>query len=331
MRRIVVTGASGFLGQATCLGLKQDFKLIGLGRNQSKGKLLESQGIEFQAVDLADLGALTQAFAHADAVVHCAARSSPWGQWADFHRDNVIGTQNVIDACLAQGVQRLIHISSPSIYFELQDRWGIKESDPLPSRWLNHYAASKWAAEERVQAAIKNQALTAIILRPQAIFGPEDPAILPRLIEVNQTTGIPVFKGRSPWIDITYVENVAHAIALALDARREACNQAYNITNGEPLELLPFLEKVFVRLGLSLRKKHLPYALAAHLARGLESFHQTFLPDREPRLTPYKLGVLSHSRTLDISRARQMLGYQPLWTVDQGVDAFVSWWRTQPT
>ena len=327
MPRLAVTGATGFLGRATCLRLKSDYKVLGLGRNPENGRRLEQEGIQFASADLHDDALLDAAFDGVEAVVHCAARSSPWGQAADFYRDNVEGTEKVIAACLRQHVKRLVHISSPSIYFQLQDRWNIKEDEPLPKKMLNNYAASKLAAERVVEAAIRDRGLEVITLRPQAIFGPGDTAIIPRLIEVNQSSGIPLFKGRSPWLDITYVENVAYAIELALAAPREACGQAYNITNGEALELIPFLEEVFLRLGFTLRTKSVPYLLALILAYGLERGHQILCPNDEPRLTPYKLGVLSHSRTLDISRAQSLLGYSPLWTVDDGVAAFVEWWK----
>lgn len=329
MDTILVTGATGFLGRAVCQRLRAEFAVIGIGRNERIGLELLREGIEFHACDLADVPLLRRLCSRVQAVVHCAARSSAWGRPEDFYRDNVRGTAHLLQACRGAPLQRLVHISSPSIYAALGDRLGIRETDPLPKRSLNDYAHSKRLAENLMDQAYEVQELPVITLRPQAIFGPHDPAILPRLIEANARGGIPVFHGRRAILDATFIDNAVQAIYLALKARPEYCGQHYNVTNDEPIALIPFLQELFPRLGLCLRTKPLPYPLARLAAGTLERFHRQFLMDREPLLTRYKLSVVSNCRTLDIAAIKRDLGYQPLLTVAQGTDRFVAWWQAQ--
>ena len=326
--KILVTGGTGFLGKASCLHLHQlGHQVTALGRRLNVGERLQQKNIAFVQADLLNTKAYDSAFSNQDAVVHCAALSSVWGSYQQFYNANVQATQNVIDLCLAHGVKRLIYISSPSIYFSLQHREKIRENEPLPPKPVNHYSATKRLAEHAVDAVAGQ--MEVITLRPQALFGPEDPAIVPRLIRANTLRGIPYFNGGKTKIDITYVENAAHAISLALQAPRTCSGCKYNITNDDPIELGVFLQKLFDQLNITFNKKKIPYPVARIAASLLETFHRIFLPEKEPVITRYSLGVLAKTRTLDISAARQDLGYDPLVSVEEGLKSYVEWYLMQ--
>ncbi|MNX96824.1 hypothetical protein D3C86_1291650 [compost metagenome] len=117
------------------------------------------------------------------------------------------------------------------------------------------------------------------------------------------------------------------ALILGRDARPEALGRKYNITNGEPVRLHAILEKLFARLEMPYRPRPVPYAIAYGLAGAMELVSATLLGGKEPLLTRYSVGVLAKSQTLDISAARDRLGYVPRVSVDEGLEAFVAWWR----
>lgn len=328
MKHAMVTGATGFLGRHVCERLnRMGWQVTGIGRNAAAGAALKALGVRFLAVDLRDETAVADACVGQDAVFHCGALSSPWGAYRDFEAVNVDGTRHVIAGCCKHGVARLIHVSTPSIYFHRHhDRLGVREQDPLPPKPVNAYAATKLRAEQVVLAAHAD-GLPAVILRPRAIFGPLDTALLPRLMRVNETRGIPLIGGGNARIDLTYVDNVVDAMLLGWEAPQEALGQAYNITNGEPALLREVLEDLFTLMGTPLRTFSLPYPVAYGAGALLEGVHRLLPFLGEPMLTRYTVGVLAKSQTLDITRAREQLGYVPRVSLQEGLRTFAEWWR----
>ena len=142
--KYIVTGSTSGLGRNLAQKLCSDgHEVIGLGRNSAIGRELTSEGVEFLEVDLLNRELMKRAFKGADAVFHCAALSSPWGKYKDFYNANVIGTENVIGAMTENDVEYLMHVSTPSIYFNYKGQTNVKEDTPLPKKFANHYATTK--------------------------------------------------------------------------------------------------------------------------------------------------------------------------------------------
>ncbi|MFJ1268876.1 NAD-dependent epimerase/dehydratase family protein [Legionella lytica] len=323
----VVTGATGCLGlNLTQRLLKQGVEVIALGRNEALGKILTQAGARFIQVDLQDQTKLKQVIPQeTQTLFHCAALSSPWGRYADFYAANVLGTQHVIE-CTAE-TTRLVHVSSPSIYFDFSERHNIKEQEPLPEKPANHYVKTKLMAEALVDKAYKEKQRNVITLRPRALFGPYDRAIFPRLLQSERKGVLPIIGSGQNLIDITYVENVVESLILAAQADAQFCGNKYNITNGEPQTLIQILKQLFDALQKPLKLKFIPYTLAKNYAACLEKIHRLPLVHSEPRLTKYSAGVLSLGQTLNIDAAQNDLGYQPLFSISQGIKRFAKWYQ----
>lgn len=328
MTKALVTGATGFLGRQVCLRLQaMGWEVAGMGRNRRAGAELEALGIRFIHADLRNREQVELACWGQDVVFHCGALSSPWGTYRDFHAVNVEGTGHVTAGCLKHGVQRLVHISTPSIYFDgHEDRLGVREDAALPPTPVNAYAATKLQAEQVVRQAFR-EGLAGLILRPRAIFGPGDTALLPRLMRANDTSGIPLFRDGQVWLDLTYVDNVVDAMLLGWQAPEEALGQAYNITNGEPALLKEVLSELFAMLDTPLRTKKLPYPVAYGAASLLEWSHKLLPMLGEPTFTRYSVSVLARSQTLDIAQAQEWLGYTPQVSLHEGLRRFAEWWK----
>ncbi|MCE3200427.1 NAD-dependent epimerase/dehydratase family protein [Paenibacillus sonchi] len=329
MTRVLVTGATGFLGRHAVRRFAElGWEVFGLGRNLEAGQQIEKDGAVFVCEDLRHTEAAARACTGMDLVFHCAALSSPWGKYSDFVACNVEATRNIAEGCKRHGVPRLIHISTPSLYSSRKSRLSIREADPLPPKPANSYAATKLMAERVVQQAA-GEGLAVFILRPRAIFGPMDNALFPRLLAANQGKGVPLLDGGGAMIDVTCVENVIDAMLLCSSAPLSAAGRAYNITNGEPILFRDLLERLFARLEIPLHSRQLPYRTAYALAGLLEGVYKLLPFLGEPVLTRYSASALGVSQTLDISLAREQLGYHPRVTTDEGLQSFAEWWREQ--
>ena len=324
----LVTGGTGFVGGALARRLHaQGARVMALGRNPEAGAALAREGIGFVRADLADAVAVAEACQGQDMVFHCGALASPWGPYARFYAANVTGTENVIDGCQQHGVQRLIHVSTPSVYFGTQPRLNVREDAPLPAKPLSHYAATKRLAElavERAHAA----GLPTITIRPRAIFGPGDNVLLPRLLRQVRSGRLRVIGAGDTVADLTYIDNVVDALLLCAEAPAHALGRTYNITNGETVRLWDLVARLCVALGYPPPHKRISMRAALAVAGALEAVY-TLLPGREPPLTRYTVRMLAQDATLDITAARRDLGYAPRVSIEDGLTRFVEWWRDQ--
>lgn len=321
-QRIVVTGATGFLGGALARHLvatRPWTQVVGLGRDPARGRALQAQGIEFVAIDLTDQAAVHRALRGADIVVHSAALSSPWGRRADFVAANIDATDHVVAACIARQVRRLVHISTPGIYHDGRPHLDIREDHPLPARAVNDYVATKLIAERRVFERCAAGGVSALALRPRAIFGHGDTAILPRLAQALRGGRLRRIGSEDCRVDLTHIDNAVDAIVLAIDASWRLNGRVYNISNGEPVAIWGVVDRLADALSLPRPTRRMSKPLALALASGVEAWYRRFRPDREPPLLRYGIELLSVDMTLDIGRARAELGYRPRVAIDEAL------------
>ncbi len=312
---ILVTGGTGFLGRHLARALlDQGHRVRVLGRNFSQaGDLIES-GAAMVAADLRDRAAVIAACSGVDVVYHVGALSAAWGRRADFHAINVGGTEAVVAGCRAYGVRRLIYVSSPSVVFDGRDHEHLTEAAPYPRRFASVYSLTKKLGEDRVNGAAGE--LNTVILRPKAIFGPGDQALLPRLIAAARQRRLPQIGSGDNRVDLTYVENVVQALVLALDAPA-AIGNTYTITNGEHVRLWDVIKEVLGRLGLPAELRPVSLRAALVAARLMEL--RATVAGGEPLLTRYTAAILGRTQTYDISATRRDLGYMPQVSVAEGI------------
>jgi nucleoside-diphosphate-sugar epimerase len=311
--RVLVTGATGFLGGWVVRGLlARGDSVRAFGRDADALGRLAAAGAEGMRGDLRDAAAVARACAGMEAVIHAGALSAPWGPAAEFHSVNVAGTGHVVSACRESGVRRLVYVSSPSVVFTGRDHHNLGESAPYPSRFTSVYSLTKKLGEDAVRAAD----LPAFILRPKALFGPGDTALLPRLLAAARRGRLPQIGDGRNRVDLTYVENAAQAALLALDAPDSAAG-TYTITNGEPALLWEVIRRVLAHAGLPTRLRRVPLPAALAAAALMEA--RAAVTGREPLLTRYTVAILARTQTYDITAARERLGYRPAVPLEEGI------------
>lgn len=323
---VLVTGSTGFLGKSVINYLKNTQCTVrALGRNP--GLLNQVQSDEHVVCDLVKQKDCNSIVDGCDVIVHCAALSAPWGQKKEFMDINVNATQKLAQAAFDKKIKRFIHISSPSIYVGMQKKMNIQEDDSLPKKFINLYAHTKFMAETIIDH-YSQQGLQTVILRPQALFGPHDTVLMPRFLKANEKTGIPLINHGMHKFDLTFVDNVAHAVYLALTAKKNAVGKKFNITNDDPVYFKPFIENLFQDLNINPKFKKIPLLIAHTVSAGLEIWHEIFNKNTEPVLTRYAVKVLSEDRVLNIDNAKKILGYKPIISMQEGLKKFVAWWKT---
>jgi nucleoside-diphosphate-sugar epimerase len=169
-----------------------------------------------------------------------------------------------------------------------------------------------------------------IALRPRAIIGAEDAVIFPRVLRAYHEGRLKIMGEGKNIVDLTSVVNVIHAVECCLKAEHSAFGEVYNITNGEPKRLWEVFGLFLEALNLPPVTKKIPTNIALAAASLNEFIHRYFMGGREPALTRYSIGILSSSMTMDISKAREKLGYTPIQNTLDGVKEFVTWYQAQP-
>ena len=318
--KALVTGGGGFLGGVIVRLLRERGDDV---RSFARGAYpdLEAAGVEVHRGDLGDAAAVARAVEGMDVVFHVAALPGVWGPYQDYHRANVTGTENVLAACRAHEVQRLVYTSTPSVVHEGRDIEGGDESLPYASNFSTHYPRTKAVAERMVLAA-DSEHLSTVALRPHLIWGPGDNHLVPRIVARGRAGRLRLIGNRPNVVDTVYVDNAADAHLAAADrlAPGASCaGRAYFISNGEPLPLAEITNGILAAAGLPPVTKRIPVPVAIALGGLAELLYRGLRIRREPPLTRFVARQLSTSHWFDISAARRDLGYEPRVSIEEGL------------
>ena len=320
--KVLVTGGGGFLGQALCRRLvERGFDVTSFNRGTYPA--LEALGVRQVQGDLADRDAVLAAAAGVGAIFHNAAKAGAWGSYDSYHRANVIGTRNVIDACHAHGIARLVYTSTPSVTHRATHpvEGGTADDVPYGTDFKAPYATTKAIAERQVLAA-NDASLATIALRPRLIWGPGDNQLLPRLAERARAGRLRLVGSGENLIDTTYIDNAAQA---HLDAFHHlvpgaACaGRAYFIRNGEPMPVRALVNGLLRAVGAPPVDRHLSFRAAYAIGAVCEAAW-TVLPLRgEPPITRFLAEQLSTAHWYDMAPATRDFGYVPKVTIAEGL------------
>ena len=318
--KILVTGGGGFLGSAVCR------QLAGLGHaviayQRSPADHLRDHGVLSRQGSITDYPNLLQASQGCDAVVHTAGKAGIWGKDEDFRAVNVTGTANAIRACREHGIRFLVHTSSPSVVHAGGDIEGADESLPLATHFSAPYPETKAEAERLVIKTSDGELMTTA-LRPHLIWGPGDPHILPRLLD-KAKGGSLALPAPEKIIDTVFVENAALAHVMALEelaASARCAGKAYFVTNNEPLPQGEIIGKLLAALGVDVKIRAVPAAVARTAGALVEKAWRTFSLKGEPPVTRFSVEQLATAHWYDTSAATRDFGYRPATSIAQGLE-----------
>jgi nucleoside-diphosphate-sugar epimerase len=321
----LVTGGGGFLGSAIVRLLREHGRTVrSLARHHYPE--LDALGVQQYHGDVADPAIVSAAVEGCAVVFHVAAKAGLWGPYHEYHRSNVVGTENVIAACRSHGVRRLIYTSSPSVVFNGRDLEGVDESVPYAARYDAAYPATKAIAEKLVLTS-NGSALATLSLRPHLIWGPGDHNILPRIYSRARARRLYRIGRGNPLIDLTYIDNAALAHVLAaerLEPGSPISGRPYFIAQGDPVPLWNMVNRFLEIAGLPPVRRSIPRLMAVAVGGLLEAVYTIFRLPGEPRMTRFLARELSTAHWYKLDAARRDLGYSPTVGIEEGLRRLAS-------
>lgn len=307
----LVTGGAGFIGSNLCeaiLNLGYEVRCLddlSTGKQENVGLFTDNPKYTFIKGDIKDFNTCLKACKGVDYVLNQAA----WGSVPRsiemplfYCANNIMGTLNMMEAARQSGVKKFVYASSSSVY---GDEPNLPKKEGREGNLLSPYAVSKRADEDWAKQYTMHYGLDTYGLRYFNVFGRrQDPngayaAVIPKFIKQLLDGETPTINGDGQQSrDFTYIENVIEANLKACQAGHEAAGEAYNIAYGGR----EYLKDIY-------------YGLTEALGMNIE-----------PNYGPDRAGDIKHSNA-DISKAREMLGYDPEWSFERGIKAAIDWYK----
>ncbi len=319
----LVTGGGGFLGSGIVQALLKDgneVSVIGRGRYPHL-----PPSIKVLQGDIRDYDFVNKSLVKIDALFHTAAIPGIWGPAKEFYSINVQGTENIVKACRNNLVRKLVFTSSPSVVFGHSSLENADESTPYPEEYLCEYPRTKAQAEKIILNA-NDPSLSTVAIRPHLIWGPGDPHLIPRVLEkARKNKLMKVGEGKN-LVDMIYIDNAVSAHLKACEALQpngKVAGKAYFVSDGEPIVLWEWIDRLLNRIGLPNVSRKISYEKAMKLGAILEGVYGFLRIKKEPPMTRFLASQLATSHYFNISRAKNDFGYQPLVSHEEGMNRLI--------
>jgi len=317
-RPVFVSGATSMLGTAVVDGLLADgWPVRTLQRTQPSAGLMPEANHLVGSVT--DKEAVRSAMEGCGSVIHLAARVAVTGSEAEFRSVNIDGTRNVLAAAQAAGVDRMVHISTPSVAHAGRALVGASAGPANPHAAVGHYARTKAAAELDVLAANRTD-FSVVAIRPHLVWGPGDQQLIGRIIDRANSGRLAIIGSGAALIDTTWVTNAADAIRAAhrRTAHPEVAGRAFVVSNGQPRTVHELLHRICAATGAPAPRLTVPAGVATRGGRLIERVWESRKRSDEPPMTQFLAEQLSTAHWFDQRETRAALNWSPRVTLAEG-------------
>jgi nucleoside-diphosphate-sugar epimerase len=251
-----------------------------------------------------------------DILIHAAADTSHgWGGEVQ-RQTNLHGARHVFASARKAGVRQVIHISTESVLLDGRPLLNATEEHALPPKPAGAYSRTKGEAEN-IALSFATEAMSVVVLRPRFVWGRDDSTALPQLTAAARD-------GKLAWIDgggyrtsTTHIANLCEGVEQALRHGRNG--HVYFITDGEPVVFRDFISRLLATQGIAAPEKSVPRALLRKIAAVGDLLATISRGRIKPPITRQEFATMAVEVTLDISKARKELGYQPPMSIEAGL------------
>ncbi len=320
----LVTGGSGFLGSHLVEALvARGAAVRALVRPTSRVDHLRGLGVELVQGTLEDAHSLQAVAQGVERVYHCAALAADWGAWEAFRAANVTGVRNLLEAALAAGVGKFVHVSTTDVYGHPDAP--VDETAPYRLRgWP--YGDTKIEGESLVWDYHREHNLPVTVVRPANVYGPRSTSFVIEIVDLLKSgTMIHIGDGHNP-AGLAYVTNVVDVILRAGDSETSV-GRAYNVSDGSRVTWRQYVDRLAEIVDVPSPRVVVPYRLAYAIGWAMERVYGALRIQARPLLTRMAAELFGTDQGFSIERARRELGYEPQVGFGEGMRRVGAWLR----
>ncbi|NIS75877.1 MAG: NAD-dependent epimerase/dehydratase family protein [Deltaproteobacteria bacterium] len=323
MRKILITGASGFTGKALCRRLiEEGERVVGFVRPTSEIEELESMGVTCRVVDITRREEVFRNFDGIGEVVHTAAEYRTEHIDKDaFNQVNVVATEHLLQAATAAKVSRFVHLSTVGVQGEIEEPPAGEYYRFKPG---DYYQETKLAGELKAREYF-SQGLPGAVVRPVGIYGPGDKRFLKLFRSINRGYFVMVGNGMALY-HLTYIDDLIHGIILCL-RKHEALGRVFTIAGERYTTILELVNTIAEVLGKPHPKVRIPFYPVYGSALVFDKMLRT--AGIKSPLYPRRFDFFYKDRAFCISKANRLLGYRPSVGLREGLEKTASWYKQE--
>ncbi|MBM3119485.1 MAG: NAD-dependent epimerase/dehydratase family protein [Chloroflexi bacterium] len=326
MKRVLITGATGFIGgHLVKANISKGHQVRALVLpDDPEDSVLRSKGVEVVIGDIRDYEAVRKAASGVDIIFHCAAVVTDWAPKKLFQEVTVGGTENICKAGLEAGVSRLVDMSTNDVF-------GLGESQVMDETfqlrpWHEPYSDSKIEAEKICWRYYRKHGLPVTMVYPCWVFGEGDKTFVPLLADAILKREL-IFWRKDVIVWPTYIENLVDLLMLIAEDKR-AVGNGYLVHDGEYTTLEEFCAGIAKSLGVPPITTYIPYSVAYGAAMVMELIWKLLRKKTRPLLTTYTVKNLGSRLKFSITKAERELGWKPKISYSEGFKKTMAWLKT---
>ena len=323
--KVLVTGASGFLGGALTRAISEkgdDVRI--LARPSSSLVHLDDLDIEVIRGSLEEAGSLVPAVKGVNIIYHCAAVSTDWAPWKKFKDANITGVRNLCEAAAdEQDLKRFLHVSTTDVYG--YPRKACDESHPIVNTGLP-YNKSKGIGETIVRQFSLDRHLPVTVVRPVTVYGPRSMSIVKEIADLITDRKMVLLDNGASHAGLLYVENGVRAIIQAAESEKTV-GETYNLRDDCDRTWRDFVRDLEKELDVDRSWCNIPAGLAVLTGFLMEKAYGLLRIKKRPLITRHMVYMFTRDQGYSIDKIKNDLGYSPEISYEEGIKRTAQWYR----